>query len=231
MARLAADGVRVVLVVATQGERGEASGLVSGPALGRMRAVETQRAAAELGIARVAFLGYGDSGLTAGPPPSGSFASTPVAEAAGRLSGILREERPVALVVYDDHGTYGHPDHVAVHTVGWASATLSELPTVYEATVDREYLHFVETHVVEDAGRAAAHAMGGADVGLPTVEIDLTIDVRGVIGAKRAAIAAHGTQLPAGSAVMRLDDATFAEVYGWEWYRRAGAPGPLDALT
>ena len=230
MVRLAAAGIRVVLVVATQGERGEAAGLVSGPALGRMRAVETQRAAAELGIARVAFLGYGDSGLVAGPPPRGSFAATPVAEAAGRLSGILREERPDALVVYDDHGTYGHPDHVAVHSVGWAAATLSELPTVYEATVDREYLHFVETHVVEEAGRAAAHAMGGADVGLPTVEIDLTIDVRGVIAAKRAAIAAHGTQLPAGSAVMQLDDATFAEVYGWEWYCRCGAAGPLDGL-
>lgn len=230
MARLAARDVRVVLVVATQGERGEAAGLVSGPALGRMRAVETQRAAAALGVARVSFLGYGDSGLSAGAPPAGSFAATPVAEAAARLSGILREERPDALVVYDEHGTYGHPDHVAVHTVGWAAATMAELPTVYEATVDREYLHFVETHVVEDAGRAAAHALGGADVGLSTVEIDLTVDVRDVIAAKRAAIAAHGTQLPAGSSVMRLDDATFAEVYGWEWYRRAGAPGPLDLL-
>ena len=230
MARLAAAGCRVVLVVATHGDRGAAAGLVSGPALGRMRAVETQRAAAELGVARVAFLGYGDSGLTSGPPPRGSFAATPVAEAASRLSGVLRDERPAALVVYDDHGTYGHPDHVAVHTVGWAAATMAELPTVYEATVDREYLHFVETHVVADAGRAAAHAMGGADVGLTTVEIDLAVDVREVIGAKRAALAAHGSQLPAGSPVMQLPDEVFAEVYGWEWYRRAGADGPLDAL-
>jgi LmbE family N-acetylglucosaminyl deacetylase len=231
MARLADEGARVVLVVATQGDRGEAAGLVSGPALGRMRAVETQRAAAELGVARVSFLGYGESGLTKGPPPSGSFAAAPVAEAAGRLSAVLRDERPDALVVYDDHGIYEHPDHVQVHTVGWVAATMSETRTVYETTVDREYLHFVETHVVEEAGRAAARAMGGADVGLPTVEIDLTVDVRHVIEAKRCAIAAHGSQLPAGSAVMQLHEATFAEVYGWEWYRRAGAAGPLDALT
>lgn len=231
MARLAAAGERVVLVVATQGEAGASAGLVSGPALGRLRASETRRAAAELGVDTVHFLGYRDSGLRHGTPPPGTFAGTGTAEPVERLAGLLQRERAGAVVVYDEVGVYGHPDHVAVHRVGVAAAELAGVGTVYECTVDREYLHFVETHVVEDAARSAVRAMAaGPDVGVPTVLVDLTVDVRSVLAAKRAALAAHGSQLPAGSPVMLLDDTTFAEVYGWEWYLRRGPRHVLDAL-
>ena len=63
----------------------------------------------------------------------------------------LRDERADVLLVYDENGNYGHPDHVQVHRVGFEAARLVGLETVYQATVDREYLHFVETHLVEHA--------------------------------------------------------------------------------
>src|SRR3954447_21136397 len=63
MAMLAAEGHRVVLVVATAGERGLAA-IPPGEALAEARMTELYRSAAALGSARVVQLGYGDSGLS-----------------------------------------------------------------------------------------------------------------------------------------------------------------------
>lgn len=63
---LAAEGHRVVLVVATAGERGLAE-LPHGDELAEARTAELYKSAAVLGVARVVLLGYGDSGLGDGP--------------------------------------------------------------------------------------------------------------------------------------------------------------------
>ena len=247
MALLAAAGWRVVLVLATAGEQGEASALV-GPEvpLAVRRMGETARAAECLGAQRVEFLGYHDSGLdgstaaTAGTTvagrPLGAFADAPIGEASARLAAILAEERPAALVSYDARGIYGHVDHVQVYRVGLAAAAEAAVPTVYESTVDREYLHFVETHLVVEATIAAQpERVGGlglaaAPLGLSTVEVDCTVDVRPVLRVKRRAMAAHASQIPETSSAMRLPDADFAAVYGYEWYARRGPLGPIDDL-
>ena len=43
-------------------------------------------------------------------------------------------------------------------------------------------------------------------------------------------MAAHASQIPETSSAMRLPDAGFAAVYGYEWYVRRGPPGPLELL-
>ena len=239
MALLADGGWRTVLVLATEGERGVASPLI-GPdvPLSVRRVAETARAAERLGAARVEFLGYHDSGM-AGDPANvapGAFAVASVDEAADRLSRILVEEKAVALVAYDAEGGYGHPDHIQVHRVGIRAAALAGVATVYEATVDREYLHFVESHLVVEARGSGGHAGQGAlglaatGLGLSTVEITCTVDVRSVLATKRQAMADHASQIPESCSAMRLPDSGFAAVYGFEWYARRGPPGPLDDL-
>ena len=244
MALLAAAGWRVVLVLATAGERGLSSPLV-GPEvpLAVRRMGETATAAECLGAQRVEFLGYHDSGLdgpgavATGGRPVGAFADAPVEEAAARLAGILAEERPAALVSYDARGIYGHVDHIQVHRVGLAAAAEAGVPTVYESTVDREYLHFVETHLVVEATiatqpeRVRGLGLAAAALGLSTVEVDCTVDVRPVLPVKRRAMAAHASQIPETSSAMRLPDAGFAAVYGYEWYARRGPVGPIDELV
>ena len=241
MALLAAAGRRVVLVVATAGEQGVSSAIVGpGVPLAVRRMGETARAAEALGAQRVEFLGYHDSGLDgpAGARPAGAFADAPLEEASARLAGILAEEEARALVSYDARGIYGHADHVQVHRVGLAAAAAAGVPTVYESTVDREYLHFVETHLVVEATIAtqperAAIGLGlaAAPLGLSTVEVDCTVDVRPVLATKRRAMAAHASQIPETSSAMRLPDADFAAVYGYEWYARRGPLGPIDELA
>ena len=238
MALLAAAGWRVVLVLATAGEQGLPSASVGpGVPLGVRRMGETAAAAETLGAQRVEFLGYHDSGVDPPGRPVGAFADAPLDEASARLAAVLAEERPAALVSYDRRGIYGHADHVQVHLVGQEAADAAGVATVYEATVDREYLHFVETHLVVEATIAtqperAAPGLGlaAAALGLSTVEVDCTVDVRPVLPTKRRAMAAHASQIPESSSALRLLDADFAAVYGYEWYGRRGPLGPIDRL-
>lgn len=247
MARLVADGHRVVLVLATGGELGrpgdpardsaqgsaQAAATDEDVSLGARRREEAEAAAALLGVHELVFLHHLDSGMegdAANDHPD-AFWRADVDAAAGELAQILRRAAVDTLVVYDPHGIYGHPDHVQGHRVGLRAAELVDLDSVYEMTVDREYLHFVETHLVEEAALAGDLGLARSGIGYSSVEIDLVVDVRPHLAAKRAAMAAHASQLPEVAPVFLLDDARFAEVYGWEWYVRRGRPGALDELT
>jgi LmbE family N-acetylglucosaminyl deacetylase len=233
MALLAEAGHRVVLVIATGGELGESpAGQASAAALAAQREAETSAAARLLGVARVAWLGYHDSGMAgdAANGAAGSFWSADVGAASKELAALLTEERAGAVVVYDEFGIYGHPDHVQVHRVGRRAAATAGVPTVYDATVDREYLHFVETHLVEEAILAGDLGLARSNIGVPTVAVNVTLDVRDVLPVKRAAMAAHASQIPETTSALQLPTDHFADVYGWEWYVRSGPPGAIDAL-
>src|ERR1700692_1283056 len=96
MARMAADGHRVVLVTATRGELGEVpEGFLNpGETLAERRAEELAAACKVLGVARHEYLGYRDSGM-AGEPTNedpASFWKANVDEAADRLAAILDQE-------------------------------------------------------------------------------------------------------------------------------------------
>lgn len=225
--RLLADaGHRVVLVLATGGEHGVAHcPLPAGDAVAAVRAAETAAAARLLGISRVIFLGYADSGLPgdlANYAPE-AFARADLGEAAGRLAMICAEEGAEALGSYDPGGIYRHPDHLQVHQVATAAAAEAGIRTVYEATVDYEYLHFVDVHLVEGASQSLAERSG---VGLPTAEITTVVDVRGCLDVKRAAILAHASQIPETDLGVTAEQ--FAAVYGYEWYVRRGPRGLIE---
>ncbi len=230
MALLADRGHRVVLIVATSGERGLPERGVAD--LAHAREAETRRGCEALGVEDVVFLRFGDSGR-GGENPHG-FAHQSVAVVAQRVTEALDRFSTIdALVSYDDHGIYGHPDHVQVHRLGRAIASDRGIASLYESTVDREYLHFVETHVVVEAGlgrRPTGRGLAASDLGMPSLLIDLTIDVRQALGPKRTAMAAHASQLPADAPAFTLGEQNFAAVYGFEWYVRTGAPSVLDEL-
>jgi LmbE family N-acetylglucosaminyl deacetylase len=229
MCALADAGHRVVLIVATGGELGLDVAVGS---LGHTRRAEVQEAARHLGIHAVHHLGFRDSGM-AGDPANrapGAFVAADTAVAAERVANVLETEAADTVVVYDDHGIYGHPDHVQGHVVGLAAAELVGAPHRYEMTVDREYLHFVETHLVEEAALGGDLGLAGSRIGTSSVEVDLTLDVRAHLAAKRMAMAAHRSQLPEHAPVFGLPPDRFADVYGWEWYRRRGPRGPLEEL-
>lgn len=231
MRKAADEGHRVVLVVATQGELGEVPDgfLDEGEQLWERRIAETHEAAKVLGVARVEFLGYSDSGMmgTEGNDAPGSFWSTPVEDAAQKLAAILREEQAEVLTVYDDNGGYGHPDHIQVHRVGMRAAELVGTPRVYQGTMNRDHMLRGQA-----ALRAAAPEIEMPDfseqpeLGKPESEITAAVDVTAFVQAKRAAMRAHASQISEQSFFLAMPDEAFAGAFGTEWFIRDGqGPG------
>ena len=62
-------------------------------------------------------------------------------------------------------------------------------------------------------------------------EITTAVDVGGQLELKRAAMAAHASQIPETTSAFQLGLEQFAAVYGWEWFVRSGPPGPIDELV
>lgn len=234
IAKLVDQGERVVVVIATDGDLGVDNDQSDSNEPGRLaqtRAAEAAEACRLLGVDRLHFLGFADSGMasqaTSQAVSANAFALCNLYEAAEQLSEILVAEGANVLVHYDEDGIYGHADHLAVHRVGRRAAKLARLETVYEATVDHEHLHFVETHLV---GHAIASLHESAVAGVPTALVTTTVDVGDVVGLKRKAMAAHQSQIGSESEAMQLDSASFEAVYGIEWYVRSGPLGPLDSI-
>jgi LmbE family N-acetylglucosaminyl deacetylase len=233
LALAARAGHRVVLVFATRGEHGEVEEGFLGPdeTLAERRERESERSAEVLGAGRVAFLGYVDSGM-AGTPENdqqGSFWRAELDEAAARLAAILEEEQADVLTVYDDGGGYGHPDHIQVHRVGVRAATVAGTPLVLEATMNRDHLRRVVGEARRDGTVPVEEIPDvGEDstFGRPEAAITHRIDVREVLDAKRASMAAHASQISETSFFLQMPDPAFEGVFGWEWYVEHGAtPG------
>ena len=231
IARAVAEGHRVVLVLATRGEVGEVPDgfLEPGEEVWERRTAETLRAAEILGAHRVEFLGYRDSGTSVTPPvhDPGSFWAADVSEAAARLAAILTEERADVLTVYDDHGGYGHPDHIQVHRVGHRAAELAATAQVFEATMNRDHIRRLMAQALDLLDDATERPeMDIDEFGTPEASITTRLDVRDFTDAKRAAMAAHASQIGENSFFLQMPPDAFREAFGWEWFMRRGAsPG------
>jgi LmbE family N-acetylglucosaminyl deacetylase len=225
MAGLAEDGHRVVLVTATRGELGEIpEGLLAeGESLADRRKAELDEACRILGVDRQVYLDYLDSGM-AGEPSNerpGCFAAADVDEAAGALVAVLNEVRADALVTYDEHGGYGHPDHVQVHRVGMRAAELAGTPVVYMATMNRDFLaNLAEQEGAEGFAPPEDVTEGMATMGEPASRITTEVDVSRWIDRKRQAMRAHASQIGETSFFLSMPESVFALVWGHEWYIR-----------
>jgi len=226
-------GHRVVLVTATDGALGEpAEGSVpEGSTLAEVRAAELVRAGEVMGIARVELMGYPDSGMDGEPTNDvpGCFWQTPVDEAARRLAAILKEEQASLLTVYDDHGNYGHPDHIQVHRVGVLAAEMAGVDLVFEATMNRDHLRAMADQFADaDDGlseevEARREELRESDMGTPADQLTHAIDVSSIIGRKRLTLAAHKSQITEESFFMAMPEEAFVAVFGTEWFIRRGA--------
>jgi mycothiol S-conjugate amidase len=139
MAKYVAEGVDVLVVTCTGGERGS----VLNPKMDRpdvwaniaeIRRGEMDAARAILGVEQ-AWLGFVDSGLPEGDPlpplPEGCFALQDVEVAAGPLVRLMREFRPHVVTTYDEEGGYPHPDHIMTHKISVAAFDAAGDPERY----------------------------------------------------------------------------------------------------
>jgi LmbE family N-acetylglucosaminyl deacetylase len=174
--RLTASGTAVHVLCFT---RGEASTLNENDSdLRQARARELQRAGSALGVAAVTLLNYPDSRL-AGIPP---------AELAAHVTRLAALARPDGLLVFDDTGITGHPDHQAATRAAVRAAGAAGLPVLAWTLPDAI------------AGRLRAET-GGAFAGQPFGRIDLCVRVDRA--AQRTAALMHASQISPAAVLWR----------------------------
>lgn len=220
----AAAGDRVVVVFATDGGAGLAGPTYPPEELGQVRRREGTASAQALGAARVAWLGYADSGM-AGAPTHGSarLADADVSSVAAAVAAILDAEDADVLTGYDANGGYGHPDHLQVHHIArGAQGLATRRPVLMEATVDRTRLLPVLRTLRPLARLLPGLTVPGDDVYANGAAVSLVVDVRNEVDAKRAALAAHASQTRGGIRTIRillaLPRPLALRVLGTEWF-------------
>jgi LmbE family N-acetylglucosaminyl deacetylase len=178
LARWAAAGAAVHVVICCQGDKGSSDPRRDPGALAATRAKEVARAAAALGLAGHHLLGYPDGEVEDGT------------ELRGRLVGLIRDLRPEAVVCPDPTAVFfgsryvNHRDH---RVVGWAT-----LDAVAPAAWSPLYFP-----TAGPPHRVAAVYLSG------TLEPDAWVDVTGTIDVKAEALLCHDTQLGEGGEWLR----------------------------
>ena len=208
MAKYAAEGARVALVTCTLGELGEiippALQHLTPDELGEYRIGELNAACDALGVKDHRFLGgrgrWRDSGMmgTAANDDPRCFWQADVDEAAGPLSGVIREVAPQVIVSYDANGFYGHPDHIQAHRVAWRAYQLAA-----------------------DPARTSFYATAAPDFAQVTTRVDGTK----YLDAKFAAMRAHATQITVSEPYFALSNNIRQEASGVECYTLLAGPG------
>ena len=231
LARASAEGHRVVLVVATNGDHGESpDDLAAGETLIDRRHAETARSAEVLGIHRVVWLGYRDSGMSGWEQNAdpASFHQAPLDEAASRFADVLREESADVVVSYDWHGNYGHPDHVKAHRVAHRAADLAGTPRRFDATMNRdEMVRWFESEGSNPDWDPRLPMDDGNPLGSAEDEITLRVDVAAYLPQKRASILAHASQVTDTTQFREMTDEMFTAAFAFEWFTEQGAPPGL----
>ena len=236
MARAVSEGHRVVLVVATNGDHGDApSDLAEGETVVHRRRSEAEASNAVIGTHRVVFLGYADSGMTgwAQNDHEASFMRVDTDEAARRVAEVLREEQADVVVGYDWHGGYGHPDHVTRHAVTRRAAELAGTPRYLESSMNRSAMirsHAEATAAGHDVGEwdPSAPMDDGNPLGSLEEELHWACDVSDFLEVKRSALKAHASQSDA-QGMLQMPEQMFATAFGWEHFIEPGRPEGMVA--
>jgi len=236
MARATAQGDRVVVVFATNGDHGEVpADLAPGETVAHYRRREAEASAAVLGTDRIVWLGYADSGMRGWDQNDAedSFHGADLDEAAGRLAEVLDEEGADVLVGYDWHGGYGHPDHVKVHHLVHRAAGLAgRRPRLLESTMNRTLVAGLVA-----AGRESGLDLGDFDpdapmddgnpLGTPQDEITWRVDVTSYLEHRRGALEAHRSQATDIEQFLSMPPDVFALMFGHEHYLEPGVDQPM----
>jgi mycothiol S-conjugate amidase len=244
MIRYVAEGVDVLVVTCTGGERGDVLNpqLQGDPQIAanihEIRRAEMDAARAILGV-KQAWLGFVDSGLPEGDPlpplPEGCFALVDVPTAAAPLVRLMREFRPHVVTTYDENGGYPHPDHIQCHRISVEAFDAAGDPDRYpEAGEPWQPLKLYYNQSFSKARVAALHAVlqerglespyeGWVDRWGDRVERQVTtrVNCAEYFGTATKALLAHRTQVDPNGSWFSVPLAIQQEVWPTEDYELA----------
>lgn len=233
------SGLRTAYVCATRGESGQIREphLATRESLGAVREQELRTAMAVVGLSELRMLGFRDSGMentdTNNDPRA--LVQQPPEEILVHLVGHIRDLRPSTVVTFGAEGIYGHPDHVMIGKIAARAVELASdeswLPelqepwragALYAAAAPRERLEAIAARPDSPFGEISDASR--RNLGTPSAEITHWLDVSPWLELKRAALAAHRTQIDA-EAVIRSEPTEEERLrYSFEQYQRRPLP-------
>ena len=244
LALYARKGYNTYYVCATRGEAGtvDEEYMRGFSSTAEMRTDELMRAAQQLGLKDVFFLGYRDSGMPGmeeNKHPDAQINHS-VDEVAGRVVRYIRELKPEVVLTHDPIGGYKHPDHIHVHKatkLAFEKASDASFHPEAGAPFKPRALYYqvfsrgilrLSVRLMPLFGKDPTKFGRNGDVNLlELAEVDFPIhvrlDIRPVMDIKRKASAQHASQ--GGAQVRRGWMGLVAKIFGErEEYMRAYPP-------
>lgn len=238
MAKYAATGVAVTLVICTRGEEGEVlvtelANLASNKddKLGEYREIELKNAMNEFGIKDFRFLGFPDkkwrdSGMMGMPQNERDdvFWQADLDEAANDLVKVILEIKPQVLITYDDFGGYGHPDHIKAHRVAMRAAEIAsnqgwQIEKIYHNTMPKSVIQMgIEKMREVGSDFFGAESVDDLPFAKPDELVTTVINAPEYVPQKLAAMKAHATQISIDGPFFALSDNLGLEIWGDEYY-------------
>lgn len=236
IAKYSKMGHEVTLICATKGE----SGKVINPKvqikedLTTVREKELRCSARVLGINRIIYLGYRDSGMEGRPANKhpDAFINVPDEEVVATLVKWIRELRPTIVLSFEPGGGYGHPDHkkisrcteMAVHRAS-EGGYRPDLGNPWQVS------RFIYTAISKSQLITMRNKL--QELGLPTEGIDgflamgagwddkfinLVVDISETIQHKWNALRCHRTQVPDNSPFFLLPENIRNKIFRYETF-------------
>ena len=247
LARYGDEGATTIVVTCTNGEMGDGPGHVKPGDEGhddadvaRTCRAELDKACELLGVTHLEMLGYRDSGMADWDfkGHADAFCNVPLDVGADRIVALFEQYRPDVVITYaNSGGGYNHPDHVHADAITEAACARSDIPAklYFIARRSRDWqkmrerlealgMEFPVPQISEERRKAMAEL---------EAQITTTVDVRPQVDRKRAALAAHASQLDE-SWWSKIPPDVWSDMFGEESFIRArdksGAAVPEDDL-
>jgi LmbE family N-acetylglucosaminyl deacetylase len=252
LVQIAEDEVDITLVVATRGEEGEIASTISADRsiLGKVRESELNCAAQTLGVDNLYILDYRDSGME-GEPANDHPDAFIKASSEGviiSLVELIRRHRPEVVITFEPNGGYGHPDHIAIHRYARQaffsasdpeayphSGAIWEASRLYYTAIPRTFFDQMRQHMIEQGIDTSELDWLDSDKNHWTEEdIDLIVDVSGVVDDKWDALECHQTQFGPDHLFRKLPEEVSKSLMGKEYFALAwpedSYKGSLESL-
>lgn len=244
LAKYAAEGVDVHIVIATDGAAGSVTEEYEKDReqLADVRQEELEAAVKILG-AELHTLGYRDSGYLDDPANEHpeAFMNVDEGEATGRIVQLIREVRPQVIVTHDERGGYFHPDHIMTHKITtaafFAAGDSEQFPEIGPAPYTPQRLYYTAIPnrwlkafllIMRLRGQDPTRAGRNEDVdltkvGRPQSELDARLNIFPYWEVKEAASAQHQSQ-GGGTAFGILPRWLQKRLFNMEYFMRAFPP-------
>lgn len=226
LARLADLGVRIILLCATRGERGGATGPVRDRELGLQRVHELNAAAAALGIHDVILMDH----------PDGELRWEDVALFHAEIVSAVRRYQPACVITFGADGLYWHVDHIGVHerTTTALQSLGASAPPLYYVTMPQGIMRPIWDAATARGWTAPPKGFWSLvpdAFGLHAEPPTVVIDVRAWVPRKIAAILCHQTQMGVGHPFDQLAPTEAERWLGVEQFHRAAdSPSSVQLL-